>query len=176
MVIKNHLTHIDPKENLYLLFGQYPVYTVDLNNRQDISDIMQLNLKNDEKIILEVKLNTISEAMYRMLGKTVIKGVQANSLTDFIHLLGQKGYTVIQNVVVMPNIKSARFYFPYDDYCSHKYLLFNFLLPRKYSLTLPLRFLLYIYLFILRIRFLSFVLYRYSYIFLKKNESADTNR
>ncbi|MCB1775786.1 MAG: hypothetical protein KDI88_19395 [Gammaproteobacteria bacterium] len=66
-------------------------------------------------------------------------------LAKLVQQMQDLDLAVGDRMAVFPSFDSARFFFPYDDDASHRFLIREILAPRSYSLTFPLRIVMRVY-------------------------------
>jgi hypothetical protein len=148
--------HLDAASNVQFALGDYPVHEV--GTRDELLTLLGETV--DPTLILGARLSPRKELLAlfgigtRSFG--ALKGVHA--------LLSENGWKVEESIAVLPTFDSARFCFPTADSASHRFLLQELLVPRRYSLPLLTQCLLHIYFGMLRLIPGIQLLYRGLYI------------
>jgi|LGOV01.1.fsa_nt_gb hypothetical protein len=165
-------TFLEPLDNTYYLFGEQPVYYVTLKNHGveaiELLEKLKRDLREGCECILGVRLKLLKELQEKFFRKRWNTGSAPVNLSEFIGKLPSAGFRIIDKVAVFPNFNSARFFLPFEDQMSHRLLFYEILVPRRYSLSIMLRFLLHCYAFLLRVTKNSSFLHQHIYILLEK--------
>lgn len=105
-------------------------------------------IDHNTNLIVGVQVNIISEILnnYRVFGKFV-----RSKKKTIIEYLERSDFEIEDIIAVYPNIYMPRFCFRLTDNSSHRILLNEILLPRKYSLTFINRLLLHLFSSILNV-------------------------
>ncbi len=132
-------------DNLQFIYNDSQIFTCNPNKPLEslekyIKNANSFNYNNN--IIIGVKLNIISELFYN---NRLFKLMVSSRKKEIIEYLINSKFEIENILAVYPNIYIPRFCFNLTDSSSHRILINEILLPRKYSLTFINRILLMLF-------------------------------
>lgn len=167
---------LSPKDNLAFIFGEHRFFVFENkdfdNDYNDFLKYAASTMTGDNSYIIGMRLSVARELLYRIMAIFGGRRIIRNTYGRITAKLRKDGFEILQSLSVFPNINSARFYFPYNDISSHRFLLKRILLPRKYSLKYIQRLLIGIYFILISGVKRSSFLYQGNYILVKRNEKT----
>lgn len=170
----NRPSFLTSSENIQYLLGKHEIFFIDPKNKDSyLAKLLKEDystFSNSENIILAFRLNPLRELQAKVLGIFLKTKTFPKSMKRLLYDLNSLGLNAICKVAAFPNFRSARFYLPFDDHYSHRLLINNILVPRRYSLSFLLRIFIHIYNLILMMTTDSSFLFRYVYILVEKHE------
>jgi len=141
-----NIAKMDNFDNLCFLYNKPIVFNCTLKNSiKSLESFLKENGKSinqDANLIVGVKVNIFSEVLhnYKIFNKFL-----SSKKKKIIEYLERLDFEVKDITAVYPNINMPRFCFSLTDNNSHRILINEILLPRKYSLTFINRVLLHLF-------------------------------
>ena len=137
---------MDFLDNLKFLYKNPLIFTCDpsdpIKSLEKYINNISDSINQNDNIIIGIKLNILSEVFYNNF---FLKWFVNSRKKRIIELLLNSKFEIKNILAVYPNIYMPRFCFNLMDSSSHRILINEILLPRKYSLTFINRILLLIF-------------------------------
>ena len=136
---------MDFLDNLKFLYKNPIIFTCNPNNPlKSLENFLNQNANsiNYNNLLIGVKLNILKEVFYNNI---LLKWFVNSRKKMIIEYLIRSKFEIKNILAVYPNIYMPRFCFNLDDNSSHRILINEILLPRKYSLTFINRILLLLF-------------------------------
>ncbi len=168
----NRSTFLAPSAGIQRLFGVYEIHYIDLKGgAPDLGGLLTgspADSVEKERVILAVHADPLRELLEKITGFFSGGRGRPQSMRRLRHDLASFQWRVKRMAAAFPNFNSARFFLPFDDDASHRFLVNDILVPRRYSLPLFLRLCIHLYNIVLKTLNDSSFLYRYVYILVER--------
>jgi hypothetical protein len=143
---KNNYIYDEYFDNLLFLFNNPCIFICDPNNPlESLKYYLNQNsshINKNTNLIIGIKLNILFEIFSNSIS---FKWFVKSRKFEIIEYLINSEFKIENILAVYPNIYTPRFCFNLNDSSSHKLLINEILLPRKYSLTYINRLLLMVF-------------------------------
>ncbi|MFP6582859.1 MAG: hypothetical protein VCD00_09925 [Candidatus Hydrogenedentota bacterium] len=157
--------HLDAASNVQFALGVHNVHLIDVSH--SIESL--IDSSEESTLIVGLRLSPKKELLDRLARRIGLQKRESGTFHDISDRVVAKGWSLEDGVAVLPTLDSARFSFPLDDAASHRFLIREILLPRRYSLPLKLQLLLRVYALLLALRPGIRFLYRGVYIRIRRS-------
>lgn len=162
--------HETALEQVRFVLGHHPVRIVGPDGRSlagTLSDL-ERHMEPGECVLLGLRLSPIRELAGGLLGLLGYSGNRVGCLRSLRLGRSVGGFRVAAGVAVLPDVSSARFGFPLGDGDSHRFLVQQILVPRRYALPPLTRGIMWVYVALVRLLPAALFLYRGAYVRLER--------
>lgn len=159
--------HTQGEQQARFLLGDYAYVEIQDGSRAALrEELFKLSSQFSGKaIIVGLPLSSYWQALEFMIGLFMFSKLGAPRL--LLKTMEAIGGGVQSSIVIMPNLASPRFFFPYGEKIPHAFLSQHILAPRQYALSGSMRFAMKLYIWLVRYLSRPVVLYRAAYCLVK---------